>query len=152
MSKSPFFIYPIQARRNQDNSAYLLRRKSGEKWVLVDQILILYSSISYKFGIIAMLSGLVGVPMGSLLAQRLRPRYDRIDPHICAAGLLISGPIFFLGLLVAASSDTWCFTMVFFGEIFLNLTWSIVADILLVRTNNVWLDGANLPASCLKQD
>lgn len=85
-----------------------------------------------------MLSGLVGVPLGSLLAQRLRPRYDRIDPHICAAGLLVSGPIFFLGLLVAASSDTWCFTMVFFGEIFLNLTWSIVADILLVRNDNVW--------------
>lgn len=80
-----------------------------------------------------MLSGLIGVPLGSFLAQRLRPSYDRIDPHICAGGLIVSGPIIFVGLLVAGTSEAWCFTMVFFGEIFLNLTWSIVADILLVR-------------------
>ncbi|KAJ8923321.1 hypothetical protein NQ315_001879 [Exocentrus adspersus] len=88
-------------------------------------------SVSYKFGIISMISGLIGVPFGSFLAQKLRHKYHRIDAHICAAGLLISSPLVFFACIAARYSASLCFALVFFAELFLNLTWSIVADILL---------------------
>ncbi|KAL3273737.1 hypothetical protein HHI36_015165 [Cryptolaemus montrouzieri] len=89
------------------------------------------NSVSLNFGIVSMVSGLLGVPAGSYLAQRLRPHYSRIDAHICGAGLLISSPLVFMVLLVAEHSSGLCYFFVFFAEFFLNLTWSIVADILL---------------------
>ncbi|XP_050311311.1 protein spinster isoform X3 [Anthonomus grandis grandis] len=87
--------------------------------------------VSFRFGIVGMLSGLIGVPLGSMVAQRLRHRFRRIDAYICGIGLLISCPFIFVAILVANYSTTLCFTMCFFGELFFNLTWSIVADILL---------------------
>lgn len=95
-------------------------------------------SVAFKFGIISMFSGLIGVPTGSFIAQRLRPRYKRIDAHICAVGLLTSAPFVFLACIFANVSGALCFTMVFFAELALNLTWSIVADILLVRKKKIW--------------
>ncbi|KAG5885345.1 hypothetical protein JTB14_014363 [Gonioctena quinquepunctata] len=88
-------------------------------------------SVAYKFGIISMVSGLLGVPFGSFLAQKLRHKYHRIDAHICAVGLLVSSPLVFLACITARYSATLCYTLVFFAEFFLNLTWSIVADVLL---------------------
>jgi len=79
-----------------------------------------------------MVSGLIGVPVGSMLAQKLRHKYKRIDAYICGVGLIFSCPFVFAALYLARYSTVWCFVMVFFGEFFLNLTWSIVADILLV--------------------
>ncbi|KAJ9598500.1 hypothetical protein L9F63_010820, partial [Diploptera punctata] len=87
--------------------------------------------VTYKFGIIAMVSGLIGVPLGSFMAQRLRARYPRIDPMICATGLLLSSPFLFIASLMASVNTNACYALIFFGEIFLNLNWSIVADILL---------------------
>lgn len=79
-----------------------------------------------------MLSGLIGVPLGSLLAQRLRSRYPTIDPMICAIGLLVSSPLLFGASVSASKNSSVCYTLIFFGEVFLNLNWSIVADMLLV--------------------
>lgn len=92
----------------------------------------LANSISYKFGIVAMTAGLIGVPLGSGLAQRLRPNYPTCDPLICAFGLITSAPFVYLGLVVAPFSTNWAFFFVFIAEITLNLCWSIVADMLLV--------------------
>jgi hypothetical protein len=80
-----------------------------------------------------MLSGLLGVPIGSYAAQRLRKRNARADPLICAFGLLASTPLMFLASVMAQYNTAACFTLIFFAEFFLNLNWSIVADILLVR-------------------
>jgi MFS transporter, Spinster family, sphingosine-1-phosphate transporter len=90
--------------------------------------------MALRFGIVAMTAGLIGVPLGSYLAQRIRPYHANCDPLICAAGLLISAPFVYLGLVTAKYSATWCFIMVFFAEVALNLCWSIVADIVLVST------------------
>ncbi|XP_075221174.1 lysolipid transporter protein spinster isoform X2 [Lycorma delicatula] len=87
--------------------------------------------ISYKFGVITMISGLLGVPCGSYLAQRARARWPRADPLICAMGLLVSAPFLFIASLLASVNTNLCYTMIFFGEFFLNLNWSIVADMLL---------------------
>lgn len=79
-----------------------------------------------------MMSGLVGVPLGSFLATHLRRINQSCDPLICAWGLFISAPMVFLALLLASTNATWCFLFVFLAEVSLNLCWSIVADILLV--------------------
>lgn len=79
-----------------------------------------------------MLAGIGGVPLGSILAQRLRPNYPSCDPLICAFGLLTSAPFVYLGLVSAPYNINWCFTFVFFAQLTLNLCWSIVADMLLV--------------------
>ena len=90
------------------------------------------SSVSFKFGVIAMFSGLLGVPLGPLLAQIFRSRFPRVDPLVCAGGLMLSAPICFFAILTPTTNKTLCYSLIFFGELFLNLNWSIVADILLV--------------------
>ncbi|XP_008209871.1 protein spinster isoform X1 [Nasonia vitripennis] len=87
--------------------------------------------VAYKFGVIAMIAGLIGVPFGSMLAQKLRVRWHQADPLICAVGLLISAPLIFLGSVFASSNAIACYTLIFFGQLALNLNWSIVADMLL---------------------
>uniref|UniRef100_A0A1Q3FWR3 Putative sugar transporter/spinster transmembrane protein n=2 Tax=Culex tarsalis TaxID=7177 RepID=A0A1Q3FWR3_CULTA len=89
------------------------------------------NDVSYKFGIIAMTAGLIGVPAGSFMARKLRPQYPTCDPLICAGGLFCSSPLIYLALVVTRYSGAWCFFLVFFAEVSLNLTWSIVADMLL---------------------
>ncbi|XP_076755281.1 lysolipid transporter protein spinster isoform X1 [Xylocopa sonorina] len=87
--------------------------------------------VAYKFGLIGMAAGLIGVPLGSFLAQRLRVRWQQADPLICAVGLLISVPLLFFATLTANTNTVLCYTLIFFGQLSLNLNWSIVADILL---------------------
>ncbi|XP_050322844.1 protein spinster isoform X2 [Bactrocera neohumeralis] len=89
------------------------------------------NDVSYKFGIIAMIAGLIGVPVGSFLAQRLRPQHESCDPYICAFGLLISAPMVYLSLVTPQTTTSFCFLFVFLAQVTLNLCWSIVADILL---------------------
>lgn len=94
--------------------------------------LTLNSSVSFKFGIVAMFAGLIGVPLGSAIAQRLRPIDSSCDPLVCAFGLLTSAPFVYFGLVVAKYSDFWCYICVFLAQVTLNLSWSIIADMLLV--------------------
>lgn len=79
-----------------------------------------------------MLAGLIGVPFGSFMGQKLRGRYERADPIVCGMGLLFSTPLMLAGLFMANVNTTAAFAIVFFGQLLLNLNWSIVADILLV--------------------
>jgi len=79
-----------------------------------------------------MFSGILGVPLGSLIVQILRHRYASVDPQVCGFGLLLSAPFVFLTLVSASYNMTLCYLAIFIGEISLNLTWSIVADIILV--------------------
>ena len=93
----------------------------------------MYPSVSYIFGLIAMIAGLLGVPLGSFLGQKLRVRYQRADPIVCGMGMLFSTPLMLAALFVAGLNTTACFVIIFFGQVLLNLNWAIVADILLVR-------------------
>ena len=80
-----------------------------------------------------MIAGLLGVPLGSFLGQKLRVRYQRADPIVCGMGMLFSTPLMLAALFVAGLNTTACFVIIFFGQVLLNLNWAIVADILLVR-------------------
>jgi hypothetical protein len=88
---------------------------------------------SLHFGLAMMLSGLIGVPIGSISSQKLRVKNLRADPLICAVGMLLSAPLLYLSSVVAVHDTLSTFLLVFLGMMFLNLCWCIVADILLVR-------------------
>lgn len=60
-------------------------------------------------------------------------KYSRSDPIICAVGLIISAPLLAAAMLLVTNSTWAVYTLIFFGELALNLNWAIVADILLVR-------------------
>lgn len=78
-----------------------------------------------------MTTGIIGVPLGSYLSQRLSIKYPQADPYICAAGLILSAPLL-LGVLFAARVNIIAtYALIFFAELALNLNWAIVADILL---------------------
>uniref|UniRef100_A0A182MBY2 Major facilitator superfamily (MFS) profile domain-containing protein n=1 Tax=Anopheles culicifacies TaxID=139723 RepID=A0A182MBY2_9DIPT len=89
------------------------------------------NDVSLHFGLVAMTAGLIGVPLGSFLSNRLREYYQYADPVICAAGLITSSPFIYVALVVAKYSGSWCFILVFFAEVALNISWPIVADMLL---------------------
>ncbi|CAB4058515.1 SPNS [Lepeophtheirus salmonis] len=52
------------------------------------------NNVALVFGAITMLSGIVGVPLGSILSTKLQRKFPRADPIICGLGLVISA-IFF---------------------------------------------------------
>lgn len=80
-----------------------------------------------------MVSGIIGVPLGTYIAQKLKKRSQRADPIICACGLIISAPFLAGSMIMVTANTTIAYTCVFLGEVALNLNWAIVADILLVR-------------------
>ncbi|CAH0563335.1 unnamed protein product [Brassicogethes aeneus] len=86
---------------------------------------------SYKFGLVSMISGVIGVPLGSAIAQRMRPTVEKIDAYICALGVLVSGPLVFLALISARHSSVLCYALIFAAQLSLNLIWAVVADMLL---------------------
>ncbi|XP_026761624.1 protein spinster isoform X2 [Galleria mellonella] len=88
-------------------------------------------SVSYKFGLVGMSAGAIGVPLGSALAQRLRPRLHDCDPLICGFALLVSAPLVYFGLITISAHVALTYLLIFAGMVTLNLTWSIVADIVL---------------------
>jgi len=77
------------------------------------------------------LSGIIGVPLGSLWSTKWRPKNQRADPLICGTGLALSSIFLCISLFLCNSYFILAFVMIFLGEISLNLNWSIVADILL---------------------
>lgn len=80
-----------------------------------------------------MMAGIIGVPLGTYLSQILSKKTRRWDPIICACGLLISAPLLTGSMIMITKNELIAYTLVFFGEVALNLNWAIVADILLVR-------------------
>lgn len=91
-----------------------------------------FNSVSFRFGAITMVSGIIGVPLGTIIAQKLRKRSQRADPIICACGLILSAPLLAGSMIMVQANSACAYTLVFLGEVALNLNWAIVADILLV--------------------
>ena len=88
-------------------------------------------SVSFIFGVVMMMSGIVGVPLGMTLSTQLKAKYPRVDPVVCGGGLMISAVFLLLGLALANQNIFACFAFIFLGSVALNLNWSIIADMLL---------------------
>ena len=89
------------------------------------------SQVSFIFGVVMMMSGIVGVPLGMTLSTQLKSKYPRADPVICAGGLLASSLFLCVGLVFVTTNIYMCFLFIFLGSVALNLNWSIIADMLL---------------------
>lgn len=97
-------------------------------------MLILCFSLSLIFGAITIVAGILGLLAGCLLSQKLSHKYPKADPLICAGGLLVSAPLLCGAMFTIDINQYLCFTLLFLGQVSLNLNWAIVTDILLVRT------------------
>ncbi|KAG9341460.1 hypothetical protein JZ751_019270 [Albula glossodonta] len=62
------------------------------------------TSDSFIFGAITVVTGILGVVIGTSIAKRLRDRVPNADPLICAVGMLTSAPCFFLAIVLAYNS------------------------------------------------
>jgi len=89
------------------------------------------ANISFKFGIVMTLSGLLGVPAGSYISQIIRHQVPNADPIVCAVTLIVSVPILFFGFVTANYSLSLCYGLTFFAGLLLNANWSIVSDMTL---------------------
>jgi MFS family permease len=78
-----------------------------------------------------MMSGVIGVPVGSFWSTKWRPKNQRADPLICAIGLFATCVFLCAALFLCKSHFFLSFVLIFLGEVTMNLNWSIVADILL---------------------
>ncbi|KAL0271880.1 UNVERIFIED_CONTAM: hypothetical protein PYX00_005050 [Menopon gallinae] len=87
--------------------------------------------LSFIFGVLTMISGLLGVPLGSYLSTKLRKKFQRIDPLICGFGLIFSTALFTAAMFTANYNFIAFFTLAFLGQLAINLNWAVVADILL---------------------
>ena len=73
------------------------------------------ADISFKFGIVMTLSGLLGVPLGSYVSQMIRHQVPNADPIVCATTLLASVPLLFFGFVSANYSLPLCYGLTFFA-------------------------------------
>ncbi|XP_057677683.1 protein spinster homolog 3 isoform X2 [Corythoichthys intestinalis] len=86
---------------------------------------------SYIFGAITVVSGILGVCIGTGLARWLRNKVPNADPLICAGGMLGSVPCLFITIFVATASIPATYVFIFIAEVLLSLNWSLLADMLL---------------------
>jgi len=49
-------------------------------------------------------TGVVGVFLGTYISRKLRDRFPNADPLICAFGMLSSSPCFFIAIILAGTS------------------------------------------------
>jgi len=89
------------------------------------------ANVAFKFGIVMTLAGLIGVPLGSYVAQTLRHRIPNADPIVCGASLLMAVPVLYFGFIAARYALSWCYALTFLAGLLLNCNWAIVSDITL---------------------
>uniref|UniRef100_A0A672RMY9 Protein spinster homolog 1 n=2 Tax=Sinocyclocheilus grahami TaxID=75366 RepID=A0A672RMY9_SINGR len=89
------------------------------------------NSDSVIFGIITVVTGILGVASGVQVSKKLRTRTPRADPLVCAAGLLLAAPFLYLSIMFAQASTVATYVFIFLGETFLSMNWAVVADMLL---------------------
>ena len=87
--------------------------------------------VALYFGIITCAAGFLGVGIGSESARRLRKKYPRADPLVCAFGLISCAPFLFLVMYVAKynTTATWvsesesCLCGILVHELVQTLSW-----------------------------
>jgi len=105
--------------------------QNGLKTMKEEERSIDVDDVPFVFGVVTMMSGIVGVPLGMILSTKLKSKYPRADPVICAVGILVSAFFLTIGMVLCNVNVILSFVLLFIGEVALNLNWSIVADMLL---------------------
>lgn len=89
--------------------------------------------VSLLFGLITVVTGLMGVIIGSVMGQKLRGKYPTADPDICGFGVLASVPLIYGMMILARGPEAPTYVTFFFGQWFLNLNWALATDMLMVK-------------------
>ena len=88
-------------------------------------------NVDFIFGSVAVFAGIVGVITGAILSEKLRNKICSSDPIICGTGLILSTPLLSVAIYLARTNIILSFVASFFGQLFLNMNWAIVTDMLL---------------------
>lgn len=125
----------LNASFSTETSSFFARKINYSKlWLIYKKILYFsHYRVSFTFGALTMISGVIGVPLGSVLSTMLVKRFPKIDPLICSAGLFLSAPLLALCMILVSKNSIAAYILLFIGEVAVNLNWAINADILLVR-------------------
>lgn len=93
------------------------------------------SQISFIFGVITCIAGFAGVGIGAESARRwkLRGRLNA-DALVCAIGLLLGAPLLFFGIQYSQSHLTMAWILIFFADVSLCTTWTLISDMTLYVT------------------
>ena len=82
--------------------------------------------VSLIVGFEAALAGVVGVASGSLAGQKLRKRYPTADAQVCAWSMVICAPLLYWGCCIATGPPVPLYTVLFFAQWFLNVSWFVI--------------------------
>ncbi|KAM5273502.1 protein spinster homolog 3 [Ctenodactylus gundi] len=86
---------------------------------------------SLIFGVITVVTGIIGVILGAEAARRYKKVNPRAEPLICASSLLATAPCLYLALVLAPTTLLASYVFLALGELLLSCNWAVVADILL---------------------
>ncbi|CAJ0579129.1 unnamed protein product, partial [Mesorhabditis spiculigera] len=95
------------------------------------------ASVSLVFGLITCCAGIVGVVVGSTVAQAWREgrwgfkATHTADTFVCATGSLLAMPFLYICLVTAAHHITTAWVLMFFGVTCMCLNWSVNMDMLM---------------------
>ncbi|XP_065054666.1 protein spinster homolog 1-like [Rhopilema esculentum] len=87
--------------------------------------------VSYIFGIITFLTGVIGVWTGSEISRRYRKKNKKSDAIVCGLGIFASIPFLYFSLYLADKMIYLTWVLIALGEILLCLNWAPNADLLL---------------------
>nr|XP_057943673.1 protein spinster homolog 3 isoform X2 [Doryrhamphus excisus] len=90
-----------------------------------------HGQYSFIFGAVTVVSGILGVCLGTGLSRWLKNKVPNADPLICAGGMLGSVPCLFISIFVATANIPATYVFIFIAEVLLSLNWSPLADMLL---------------------
>lgn len=91
-----------------------------------------YAEISFIFGIITCVAGFGGVGIGAESARRWKINGCKYaDALICAIGLLLGAPLLYIGLHLATVNIDISWTLVFFANLTICFTWTLISDMTL---------------------
>ncbi|XP_041626645.1 protein spinster homolog 3 isoform X3 [Vulpes lagopus] len=86
---------------------------------------------SLIFGILTVVTGIIGVVLGAEASRRFKRVNPRAEPLVCACSLLAAAPCLYLALLLARTTFTVSYVFLALGELLLSCNWAVVAEILL---------------------
>lgn len=89
------------------------------------------SQDSLIFGVLTVVTGIVGVILGAEASRRYKKVNPRAEPLICASSLLAAAPCLYLALVLAPITLWASYVFLALGELLLSCNWAVVADILL---------------------
>lgn len=88
-------------------------------------------SVSWIFGIITFVAGVVGVAIGAEIARRWKKTNIKADSLVCAYGILGAIPFLFFALYIADKNQYLMWAFILIGNILMCMNWCPNGDLLL---------------------